>query len=238
MANTFLVPDNGRFYRSFFFDALARGYIDANDLRLNRARSLIEAEGDPSAWEEHRIKSQLNNALNFDDLWNLIGYKYFFTIWTPLLSDNPWKARSKFPDNEGDCIPGDKPNGGYSKNYNIEMTIMRGLLNAKLSEDVMKEEIFSSIPKRVIPNTMFVLNLYSPFYVEKLSLLERQAYNNNFNASKKIYESFGITSVILGTKNNQWDYCDRAHLTASGGNNLANDLAPFVIKKAKDLGYD
>ena len=238
MANTFLVPDNGRVYRSFFFDALARGYIDANDLRLNRVKSLIEAEGDPSAWDEHRIKSYTNNALNFDDFWNLIGYKYFFTIWTPLLSDNSWKGRNKLPDNEGDCIPGNGPNGGYSKNYDIEMTIMRGLSNAKLSEEIMRQEIFSSIPKSVIPNTMFVLNLYSPFYVEKLSSSERQAYNNNFNTSKKVYESFGITSVIMGMKNNQWDYCDRAHLTVSGGSNLANDLAPFVRMKAKELGYD
>ena len=233
-----LLPNNVKIYSGMFFDALERGYIKPFPERIDYVTKVSYAQ-DPGMLSEHQLKAMLNSQLNFDDLWAYLGYQHFFTIWTQFTAnssfsyDAPWKPRKVYGDTEINC--------DLSRNrlfLKEEMKIIRDAINAAPLENDIDEALSATIPSALKDNTLFIIKSYSPFYLRNLSVEERGIFDNKLLFAQKIYESLGISTVIVLPNFKTKDFCDRNHLSESGGKIFAKTIAPYVTKKARELGYE
>lgn len=227
------VKDSGPTYPGFFFDAESRGYLEHFPERMARILGSLHST-DSAMLVENRIKANLNSYLNFNDLWSAIGYRYFFTVWTSLTIDKPWGSRRVLQDGEASC----NPDTGYKKDPDREMYIMREFAKKQKAGDEYDHAVTTTIPTNIRSRTIFVVEHYSPYYVDKLTSSEKENYISAVENAVSHYQRVGITSVVLSQTYLAADFCDRPHFSSSGGQKLAASLAPYVKKKAKELGYE
>jgi len=225
-------PDNGIQYKSLYFDELARGYIKAYPLRDAKMIEISSLNG-ADAYEELELKASANTWLNFDELWNFIGYRWLFTIWTPLTSERPWAPRMLYEDNEVNC----DESKVYKNFLKEELEIMRGYSRAKPMGAEIKSLIEYSVPKNIHSNLIFAFNIYSPWYLNKLDAADNDRYFHNFHEAQSVTERLGFHSITLEKDLNESDFCDRAHFSFTGGQKIAKNLAPKIAEVAKGLGY-
>ena len=232
-----ITPDNGSFYRYFYFDSYNRGYSDQFVERMNETQLRLQTS-DYAGLHEFQIKSYLNRFLNFDDLWNTIGYRYFFTIWTPLRFENPWAPHRFDSYSEKNCIDN---NVQYKINITAEMAIVRGYTKpglTSLQSDSVNHSVLTSISEHIRSHTILVLDFQSPFYVDQLSEIERNNYWVNIKDTQDIFKILKIPTFAMPLNLTYDDFCDRVHLSYTGGRKLATMLAPYVHSKSSELGYE
>lgn len=226
-----IYPDNG-VYRGLYFDAYYRGYLD-----FPSRMKFIEGDlfgVDPQALTELQIGSATNAYLNFNDLWTYFGYNAGFTIWTPLLREDPFIARSNFKDNEANCTLG----AGYEINFHEEMKIVQDYAQFEVDQADLKLVTESTFAEEFEQNVALVLPPFSPFYVDKLSSEVREQYSSSFVRLRSQLDSVGIQAFVVPQIFGEEDFCDRVHFAPSGGAKMAIYLAPLIVAKARELGYE
>lgn len=231
--NATIFPDNGPVYRSLYMDAHERGYFPDFPER-NQAVERSFKSSDRMSLVDFKIKSLANKYLNFDDLWTYVAYNGFFTIWTPLLRNDPFSPRSGFVDSEADCPGG----SGYTYNVDLDMAILRSLTDPQLSIEHVEETVDYTFSPDIRPNTALVATPNSPFYVDQLTETEHQTYLANFQDLATRLSATGIEPIMVPEIFEDADYCDRVHYAPSGGEKLATFLAPLIVAKARELGYE
>lgn len=221
-------PSDSDAYTQMFFDAQAEGYLQDHPER-DAAVQTAQAK----VWEERRLQALTNAVFHADDLWTYVGYKLFFTIWTPVMRDDPFKAREAYPDDEADCVPAKAYSLNLEANTEITKALAGNLFPTQPKTNA--DEAFAPITRH---NSMLVLTPNSPFFLDKLSAEERDQYAANMQTIASAYAADEIeTHVIPSVFDASTDYCDRVHLAPAGGVKLAAEVAKLVEAKAVALGY-
>src|SRR2546421_7177941 len=92
----YALPLQISFYRHIIFDAWHRGYLlpwPPRDRLLSEA-----AWRGPKELRAPALGSILDAALNFNDLWNFVGYEFANSNWNWLLNSTSFEPRSRFQD--------------------------------------------------------------------------------------------------------------------------------------------
>lgn len=187
---------------------------------------------------EVRRNAQLDAHLHFQSLWHHVGYRHFFTMWSPHTLSRFWWPRDRFADD----MPGPSPLSDRFRDYlEEEMTIVRsfsvGLAEADdrggwrataISQEVTSGLIEAMFPPALRPHTVMLLSQNAPFYRDRLTASERDRDAVTYAAYEQLWRRHGIACHTVGGDYSNADFRDRTHLTASGGEKLAASVAGYV----------
>jgi hypothetical protein len=226
----------GSLYRDAIFDAWHRGYLlpwPPRDQLLSDA-----AWRGPPALRGSALGGLLNACLNFNDLWNFVGYEYATSNWNRLLAERSFYSRASFAD------PAFTPEQNVSLRYRGDMDqAMRFIRSQILSPtDPSWKEIMARTeqmtPPRLRAVTLAVVNLYSPYYLDRLDPTDRQALVAQAHDHARRLREIGFHRVeVPAIDFTADDYMDAIHKTVSGGRKVAAKVAPIIRTMATELGY-
>jgi hypothetical protein len=207
-------------YQYFYWDAKARGYLMDWPLR--------DAALGEGAWLSNpALGGWLNSFLNFNDLWNTIGYEKFFTVFTSLLPNSFWVPRKKFSDNEIDPPVESR----YRNSVDVEMRIVHGISQPLVEPqwDGFRQAFDVAIPGPVRRFMVVAVCENSPFYLDQATQSERDNRRVLRQTTVQIIEKLGASGVVNACEGfDKDDYVDRVHLSVQGAGKITSPLAAAV----------
>ena len=254
-------PEGSVVYRSVFWDAWAKGYLDQGD--ANRDAKIAATHANPASehnkgYAELRLREWFDRWLYFQDFWNDVTLTKFSTVWGFYMpGPNRFiQARATFNDPEPDFLnPAVIPFEARYRPDTLEqeMATVRGYAVAgfeatKTPEgkwrryepmwDQFRQEVNGSIPEALKKRTLILMSHSSPYYVNKLTPDEIERDGLAYTLAVKEWEKAGYSSMEYGKDfHATQDYGDRTHLTWKGGEKLAVLVAAKVRDMSKELGY-
>jgi hypothetical protein len=227
----------GSFFRHAMFDAWHRGYLlpwPPRDQLLADA-----AWRGPSELRGPALGGLLNAYLNFNDLWNFIGYEYASSNWNRLLLKRSFGPRASLAD-PMNYMPEHFANLRYRDDMNWMMRTVKGQILSPTDPSwqgimALTEQMS---PPRLRAVTLAIVQLNSPYYLDRLDPADREAYvAQAYDHARRLREIGFHRAEVPGTDFTADDYVDRTHISVSGGQKLAVKLAPIVRTMATELGY-
>ncbi len=237
MPRQFTIPLQAAIYKKTLFDAWQRGALldwpardDAMRAALWDATPGLRA----AAWE-----ARFDQALNFDGLWGYVAFEIAGTQWNKLsgpdsfqplrLASDPeatpaWRATHVYPTGEEDQKWLDVARQQAVENPDIWQIARNGV----------KEQM----PTALRAQSLVVVDLNSPHYVDRLAAADRAGFLAQANAMAALLKEMGFDrTMVVAEDFTEADYSDHVHLSASGGRKLAKRLAPVIVEMARQRGY-
>lgn len=211
-------PIGGSPYQYFYWQAKTRGYLFDWP---PRDRAIGEA-----TWpSEPAIGAMLNRWLNFDELWNYIGYRYAFTIFSSLIPYPYWQARMDLPDNEID-----PPAAFRYRNVSLEFNIINQISQFPSAAGWKQFEnaVDVALPPQVRPLMVAAFCENSSWLFAQTSPQNLKNREAMWGTMKEILENFKIKPVMTCDGLTKDDYIDRTHLAVSGAAKAAPRLTSAI----------
>lgn len=231
---------DGSQHQYFFWDNYSRNLIPDWAPRTRAIESLQATRGNLEPFTDMVIGQKLNSIFNFNEFWNAIGYRYFFTVYeTRYLDKNPFYQARKF------FI--DEPSTDWLLR---RKDFAKGHGQARCRSEIMSEitisENLSTSPERVdacFPGPMRKRSIIviTPLWQESwktLSKDEAARLHKQRARLKEAIEKTGITTRMYQDEFPSEVFVDTVHLDEDGGYMMAQLVADEVFKKAKELGYE
>ncbi len=239
-------------YRYLIWEASCRGITENFAPRSQVIEDSRLHEYVRSRWIELWSGQYLDRVLRFRDLWNWVGYKYFFTIQNPMTPHMPeamW-ARGRFADIENDFEDTPFSSRFLPEYRDAEMKIVRGFSATYYAKDpdgtwrIRPEYLaaFNRVAKGAFPDdlkgrTLIMLSRNSPLYLRQLEPDEMVREDTAYSDGVKAWRANGYNADQYGRDYDETDFGDRTHLTGTGGRKLAAQVATDVQELAAKLGY-
>lgn len=244
-------PD-GQVYRYLFWDAYYKGLLLSDPIREMGLRESIAGRSKEATSVDFRLGERLDSLLYFNDLWTTIAYRWIFTVWTPGASDWFLRARQYYPDPEKEGA-GTAVDLRYASHDNQqEMRIVRARISVLFDRDDKGREhedfengtwkAFQTAIRQVMPppmrgRSLMVVLPESPFYLKQLTAEEQNAYEQTARQTVAELNAAGYGATTPIGIFNAGDYNDRTHMVASGGDKLADFIAPMIREIARLMNY-
>lgn len=226
-------------YQYFYYDARARGLLydwPAREEALARATAPAGAAARMRLAEFAR-HGEANALLNFDELWNLIGYRYVFLGgWNMRTAQTPWRPRGAYPDLENYSAPPEGYYGRYSQAEQIS-SVRRWAVPVDPNVLAAVAESVQTIPEVIRARSIVAILGRSPYYLDQLSSEDRSLYERNFEAYLAAYRDAGLNTIRPDRAWDARDFVDSIHMSPRGGAKLAAAMAPLIEQLARQLGY-
>jgi hypothetical protein len=238
MTSQFTIPIEASFYLKTVFDAWQRGYLldwPARDRKMRSALNSPQAAFRSNAWG-----ALADQAFNFDGFWSYIAFEFGGTIWDKyrgldsieplrLLRDPEppaqWHAEHGYP-----IGPADEQ----------EMQNVRRQIFAEpaASWPIVRAGVEEQIPMPLRGQTLVVVDLNSPHYLDRLNANDRASVFGQADAMAALLKDMGFAETTVVAKDFvEADYSDRVHLSVLGGQKLAERIAPDIVRMAQERGY-
>lgn len=184
----------------------------------------------------------LDRFTNARELWQTIGYKYFFTVWSNYAEPQFWRARSTYRDF---AIARHWPYPDFVM-QELEAVRERLKLVAPSGKTFVAEpKAWSAFDRRVkfiIPEAMrsrslVVLPKYNPDLLRLLKPVEFAADDATYDEASSRWRRAGIKPVIVGRDYKISDYVDANHFSQSGSEKLAGEMAAQIKELTRELEY-
>jgi hypothetical protein len=235
-------PDGQLMHRSFFLDVRAKGLLEPCPERDARLDELARERKDASSREvQHQIL--LDSKLNFRDFWNAFTHDWCSTVWCAPLAPQWPSPRKAFPDPNYDLPAADEAFfRTESKTHLPDIRARVNGTNALVEGEPqpayeLEQHLRLCFPPRARRRTLMLLNQVCPYYVKRLTPEECHIYRTSFPATIRIYEKVGMHALEVCRDLPTRCYFDHVHITAEGGRQLAEEVAPVVRALARELGY-
>lgn len=239
--------DGGKTYGYLFWDAYYKNLFHPNALEAKQIKQFRRAQLKTNNGIELHLMSYLDSKLYFRNLWNWVGYRYFFTVWNRNAYPQTLQARRHFRD-----IKIDNESLVATTRLNMErfQSEIDRLHSFSFDKQVdFKSHHLSSTKKAELkqayndifaehyrPNSLCIFSTYNSRHTSKLSKEEQMAYNILMKDAVAVTQSLGYNTMT--TKNLvPNDYVDYMHHVASGGNKVADQAAKEINTIAKKRGY-
>jgi hypothetical protein len=201
------------FYRHLIFDAWHRNYLLPWPPRDQLLANAIWRG--PATLRGPALGALLDAHLNFNDLWSFVSYEYANSNWNQALGERSFQPRSGFQD--PDPTPEYYTPLRYAHDLNETMRIVRGQI---LSSDNPRWERVMRLTDQMVPPelravTLAVIELNSPYYLDRLNPAERAAFIAQAHEHGQRLEKIGFRSAMVA----------------------ATALAPAVRAMAEELRY-
>ncbi|MBI1915736.1 MAG: hypothetical protein HYS12_13535 [Planctomycetes bacterium] len=247
-------PD-GTLYRYFYYDALYKGMLPADAQRdahlaaLNEERT--KTEGEKSV--ELRRGRHLDSALYFEDLWTTCTLKWFNTTWSPLLVAGVTAPHLVYADIGGPLEvshpPAERERArrivrGFAESLgplvfgpSLPPRGQRKGLRPDPTQSPLVRDLETCFPAPTRRRTLILVTHDSPFYVNELAPAAREEYAWAVAKAAEVLEAAGYGALDVCGDFAVRDFDDQLHLSESGGNKLADRVAPKIRAMARRLGY-
>lgn len=198
--------------------------------------------------QEQFIHAVLEKIFASSNLWNEIGYRYFFTVYSPLEPDKAFYApRSTVAD---DQPPPSDSEGTIVRNWpheyaNLQMLFLnrvRTNTDGSLSPLVPDNEFSASVQK-LVPDpalrarTLFLVTSRSPAYIARLDSREKVQFEFSVTDSVRAYREAGFDSIPLGLDYSAEDFSDPSHFSDAAAPRMAKDVSAEIRRMAQQEGW-
>jgi hypothetical protein len=247
-------PDGTVSYRFVFWDAYYKGLLVDDAPRAAAIKETYRSR--PATFEgltEQRVRSALDSVLSFGDVWNRFTFERCNTTWSSERKRglDSFAPRKVYPDDEPDYLasPDSERLPGGSR-FDAELDFARDVtLHAftpgknggwepyQPAWDQLAESIGSAIPASLRARTLIVLTRNNPHYFARMTPAEQKRDDLAYTLSVQVWQKAGYEAFDCGRNYSAGDYGDRIHLSSTGGNKLAGQLASEVRRIAAKLNY-
>lgn len=212
-----------------------------------REKVLPDDEWTAEKLAELKCSQFLNAHLNFFELWNTVGYKYFFTSYRSVTDAASYWPRKKLPNNSEAYEVFHMPSEEFAKSYfpGVCKTLMTWDSQKKAwgKEPAFWKESEQTIENNVAPamrpRTLALLIYQNPALRKKyMTTSELKRDEAAYDCTEELFEKYGIAALQVAQNYTGEDFRDALHLGPSGGDKLAVQTAVEVRKLAKKLGYE
>lgn len=177
------------------------------------------------------------------DLWNTIGYRQFFTIWTASTGARFLLPRRLFKD-EAEPPLYDQPRLERELSYLKERIRHLAVLdrdgNARLIENTYRrfDAFVPALTPEELKEKMIVFQTrFNPALRKRLTGDERSLDDAIYQLTARRFAKFGYKVLNVGDDFLPSDYCDANHFSDQGGVRLARLVAVEVEELARRLSY-
>jgi hypothetical protein len=108
---------------------------------------------------------------------------------------------------------------------------------ASLPPTLVEWSVKVCFPEDCRPRTLIVVSDPSPFYLDQLAPDEKADYFDLAALTVEVLERGGVRALEVGRDYPVAHYFDTIHLSAAGGRQMADSVAPRVREMARQLGY-
>lgn len=245
-------PGGSLDYRYMVLDAYYKGWLIKHPPRDDAIADYLDRTDVYPHARELALGARLDAWLRFRDFWNRWSTERFFTFPTELTAEvsQAFRPRGKFKDDEPDfeTMPFEQR---FSPRFlETEMNITRnttaqfyepdpagGWMPSELEHRQFRRIASAAFPPELQARTLIVLSRNSPYYTKRLSQAEQARDEIAFRDCVKIWREIGYAAMAYGADFREADFGDRTHLTATGGEKLALQVAGEVRTLAIRLGY-
>jgi hypothetical protein len=242
LGSSFNLPD-GLFWPYVYWEAEAKGYLIPNPDAMPLLDQFARYRQAAPALDELRVRGALDNVLYTTDLWNAVGYRWLFTVWSPLVSPTVgpfFTPRARLPDPAGHV---DDKRRFTDPTFERAVTILRAYAATVCAPDsaffwsAWDSQAQAAFPASIRQNMLVVRLLHATPYRAALAPDEQACYARSFAEPDSRLRGLGYGTVTLGEHWSEAEYVDLTHPSASGGVRMAEELAPLVKSLAVTLGY-
>jgi len=236
MPTQFSIDYDGSFFLREIVEAETRGYLIpwAPRDKLLAFRATLK----PNQLQSTILGSLIDRWLNFVDLWNYIGFEYANLNWTSTLPFHPPEPRSArhIDEPSEEAIAAVRYKGPADREIAICRSWILADTDPRWPSIVGLTE--TTMPPQLRSNTVAAINLRSPHYLTQLTPQEQAGFLQTAKKHASELARIGFAhTLISGIGYTDEDYADGLHLSVSGGEKLADLVAPKVIALAQQLGY-
>jgi hypothetical protein len=227
-------------YKYFFWDAYYSGLLGLSGRDLPAARALRASELNTRQGDELQIGSWLESKLRFRVLWNEVGYRFYFPIWTVNAASDPFLARDQYIDViDPNLTEIQRRTREDQERHDLMKDRFSDLVDAfmdrgqpsKLQGPIaanIRQSYDSAFPKDMRSQILAVFLQPNPEYTDLLPAQKRDALKDLAVRTSKIVRDLGYRSIVVEKSLVPDDYFDQGHLMASGGHKLADEVAEEV----------
>jgi hypothetical protein len=227
-------------YKYFFWDAYYSGLLGLSGRDLLTARALRASELNTRQGDELQIGSWLESKLRFRVLWNEVGYRFYFPIWTANAARDPFLARDQYIDV---IDPNLTEIQRRTREDQERHYVMKGRLadmarsymdrdNPSLLQEptatAIRKSYDEAFPQEMRSQVLAVFLQPNPEYSDLLPNRENTSLRALTVRASEILRGLGYRSIVVGKRLVPDDYIDQGHLMASGGHKLADEVAEEV----------
>lgn len=232
-------------YRYVFWDAYDKGLFTPPAQWSNRIRDIARDERrNPGGLEMH-LGAWIDSLSYSHDLWNYVGYKYFFTVWTEFARSSPARARIRFEDSPDRDLRRQQQDFRNNPDYNRRVeednrgfsTI--GSVRGRNGEwelqpsawDGVADAARGMLPEELRGKCYIVLVRSNPYFMRTLSADDKKRLDMIYLLGQRAYESLGYHVVQLPPADfDPDDFLDGGHFMASGGRKVAKAVANRIAE--------
>ncbi len=231
------IPCGNTPYRYMYWDGYYKGFMRDFPTRkefIDFNPSLLRDQFDKPL-DELFLCMQLDKYLRFRDLWNVVSYRLFASIWTDGTSKNFLCPRILYEDK----IPVSDTGKARDSDQSIWLNTVRKYslpyfqsVNGKLVPNHQGWREFDLLADcAVMPelrqNTLVVSVGICPFYYDMLNPQEQERHDLMRSRSMSGYNKNGYKTLILDNLATE-DFIDGVHLSPSGGFKMASQVAAKI----------
>lgn len=251
-AATGIFPLGGETYRLIFWQAYFSGQLledQARTAMVRKDRLFLHSWGEAV---EIAGSAMLDRVLRFQEFWNRVAMESLNTVPSlyALAPPGMFGAKKLFVDEERDGTTLTLDERYLPSVRSREMEILRatsGLYYEQAPEggwrmrsDVREridKDYRDAFPAALHARTMILVGRDSAFFRGMLTADERARDEQAIADTVAMLRARGYAGVDYGRGFENEDYADRTHLAPSGGQKLADTVAPAVRTLAEKLGY-
>lgn len=233
----------------FFWDAYFKNMLPHNpEIDLFVKSKLNELS-------ETHLGLYVDSFLYSRDLWTYIGYKYVFTIWTPVTAKGFMTRREYFNNSFEDFIDSTKVKLSRDERYltldlrikksgmdnNIFMANLRGqiagwtekdssgkVVEAQYKWERWRKSYLENMPLSQKQKTLIAVLWTNPRFIEMLEPTEREEYDFLVPHAVKELEKMGYNAIAIGQNYDPEDFETSFHYVDTGGAKLAFELGSVI----------
>jgi hypothetical protein len=248
---TAIDPRGSETYRFLFWQAYFSGQLLSDPARNRWVREGWLNLGTLTDLPAIAGSAWLDRWLRFHVFWNRVAFEKVNTVPSLYAPAPPamLSPRRYFPDAEidGDTFTAERRYlpAAHAREMEIlratSLGLVRGASGDWETSPVAGKKIEANyrqaFPAAVRPRTVLLIGRDSPFYRQELTADEKLRDERAIALTVELLRSSGYPATDYGRDFSSLDYFDRTHLTATGGEKLAQQLAPFLRNLAEQLGY-
>ncbi len=234
-------------YRYLIEYAYGNGLFTASPERDARLQTLPAVHPDTPAYWFNRLE----RYLGFRTFWNSVAWNHISTVPFDLMPRFPtWsRARADWPDPEPDTSLVPIEERFLPQFFDKELEVARAFSGEVTEKDPASgqwrvrpptEQSFRANAARMRPDslkakTLVITSGNNPYHTRHFTADEQIRDEFARQASVRLWEEMGYAALAYGPEMSVEDYVDRTHLTKSGGNKLADLVAPEIRALAAQL---
>lgn len=244
-------PPYAHYYWDAKFHDLLLDFPERDQALKNSEKDLPSFGWTPESLTELKLGEWLNSKLYQYELWNTVGHRYFFTSYSAVAAGatelkGVYWPRKKLPQNMEAEETFPLPSEEFARSFFPTVLSKFVVWNEKSKQwektgkawDTAQDTIRTNLVPQLRPHTLLVLSYYNPYFRHKyLTKPQQHSEKLAYSLTQDLFKKEGVRSIRSGDAYNPADFRDPIHLSPSGGQRLAIDVAKEVKEMAKELGY-